>query len=978
MAGGFPPAAPARASLSDDSFERLSRSSSEPLALSAQPPFPPLAPPAVSPPAHCIAAASRPPLPAPPAPDPEAPRFVDLRPNGALKPSLAHALPADVKASISACGLGIPSRVDTTALDALAELLPALTSHLEACPAGALLLPHVRRLLSKVAALSGPLVLPAQRASNLCAAEEAARAWLAHEPLASAADRAGISADLAAARRRADALGIETRAALSADGRIELARQLSAAAEPAERANIQRRLDALLVVDRSARAVSAGHPAHGGAGARPSDAPSLHAAHEEGRAAVRAVFPSATRDKADGKPHAMGGEMWQFSPHRRALVSLGLPLIGVIPPPLTADSAEALNCRRTDTERYHAAALAQLPPHLHELVILPTSWPLAARFDARGAYLAHVAAPCDKCETLPVSCEAGAMLTALSQSSIPWFDAAAFERRRASAAKHPPLVYKPATAADAVAGININLEDIAQGRLKALSPEEAARMHAEGLFSPSFVVNRFGISAAKLAASPGATIFDKSFNLGRSIVARAHASAADEGIKLNDRHLAAAGITESLDSSPRNVQHVKLPNEHCMYQPFRMTNLYETFSNFTPGGFGFLADVKKGFPSVMMSHLIWLLFASLLAGLPFARVRLAMGYLLAPAIFSTLTAEGVRTVLRTLLRDHPFAFSRDWCSLLCYIDDFIGAARTLEAAQALYKALQNWMRSAGLVESLAKFQIGQVLRVLGVMIDLKLCTASVPADKAAGILVLTAVIQICITDGDSAATGPLMRKVTGKLGAVCAVIPAGRLHMGALYGASDAFDALAPVDAAPSAAAPACEPILAELAWFADKLADPSSLVRLAPYGASASAAALVQARSDASKHDVGGGFGGHLGQLVLWGRYHADSELGIAPREATCPAIVAALFGHWFSGLTVVWATDSTSVFVAVSRGRASTSLAPSIDASVALLHNAGADFYAVWLPREANTYADQLGDAETPAAAISIMRAWRARALA
>lgn len=239
--------------------------------------------------------------------------------------------------------------------------------------------------------------------------------------------------------------------------------------------------------------------------------------------------------------------------------------------------------------------------------------------------------------------------------------------------------------------------------------------------------------------------------------------------------------------------------------------------------------------------------------------------------------------------------------------------------------------------------------------------------KAAGILVLIAVIRICITDGDGAALGSLMRKTVGKLSAVCAVLVAGRLHMGALYGAADATliesesSAASSGGAAASASTRESASVIDELAWFADQLANPATHIRLAPYGANASSASLVLGRSDASKHSVGGGFGGHLGQLVLWGRYHADSKLGIAPREAICPAILAALYGHWFSGLAVVWATDSTSVFIAVSRGRASYALAPSIDAAVSLLHAAGADFYAVWLPREAYTYADQLSDAES-----------------
>ena len=113
-----------------------------------------------------------------------------------------------------------------------------------------------------------------------------------------------------------------------------------------------------------------------------------------------------------------------------------------------------------------------------------------------------------------------------------------------------------------------------------------------------------------------------------------------------------------------------------------------------------------------------------------------------------------------------------------------------------------------------------------------------------------------------------------------------------------------------------------------------------------------------------------------MWGRFHDASDLDLAAREAVPTEIVSAYLGHWCAGLTLAKGTDSNSVFVALSKGKAPDGpLAAVVSAALLALHCEGADLFAVWICREANKWADALAGARDVAAAMGVSAAWHRR---
>jgi hypothetical protein len=167
-----------------------------------------------------------------------------------------------------------------------------------------------------------------------------------------------------------------------------------------------------------------------------------------------------------------------------------------------------------------------------------------------------------------------------------------------------------------------------------------------------------------------------------------------------------------------------------MWWSFVLPTLMSILATLHLGGWAFVLDIKGGYPTVMLAAAAVYLFGTTVRGRDAMRTRLALGFLLAPAILCTLTGEALQTVMRMLLAIAPAAVLVDYAALSCYIDDFIGGALTREAAEQLRDALRSYLRSVGFVESASKAQFGQQLRVLGVMVDLSTGRLWLPPDKA--------------------------------------------------------------------------------------------------------------------------------------------------------------------------------------------------------------------------------------------------------
>jgi hypothetical protein len=883
------------------------------------------------------------------------------------------------RTNVQSCAAFAPARPDVSAVDTLRAAEAQLVRALDGSVAGKLQLGHVRRLLRRFdeGSAGGRL-----HAVDKAVANVAASAWLRHPEI----ERA-LNAPYQPSFTRV------TSELLAEEARVDLAAQHSrTAAGPlgdAARARLQRRLASVAVTVRHSRGDTC---AEGGGHERASASAAAAAAHHGGEApaasvllgpglsaigslaaeSIRQVYPSPRHDERLDRPHANEEDMWyRGCPYREQLLAAHgqEALYRMVPAPVPPDTDDARRARVEAAESYYADAVATTPPEGRELIVRPTVFDRGPIYNGYAAYTLHRRNPCGRCR-LGV-CEIGAMLMALSSPTACHYRPASYERQRAAAAVQPGREYRPDSMRAAIDAHNINLTDFAKGHLRWVgSMTERGILFSSGLRSAQFVVYTWSFGASVFDRVPGLTDIERAAALSHDIITAANGGGGGDASGVSAGRLADALNDRATDVSPRVVQDMRGPlNDQSCWWPFMLPMLLAILAKLHAGGYAFVLDIKGGYPHLLLMAAAVYMFATTLGGREALRTRLALGFLLAPAIFCSLTGEALLCVMRILLATNPRAVLVDLAALACYIDDFIGGARTRESALALLATLRAYLSAVGFTESMKKAQFGQILKILGVMIDLSTCRAYLPLDKARKLLLLVSLVKACAMRHVKGGVKHLLRKLAGSLSAVCSVVPAGRLHMAPLH--------VYAADGKSVGGVPwVSEELLRVLDWWALRLADVDTHSRLVPIGASASADTLVQVRVDASRNDEGGGFGLHVGELSLHGRFRDDSLLDIAPREAVAAEFLADNAGEWLAGLTVAWGTDSRNSFVAISRGRAdSAALAAIVSSAVTRLHGIGADIYAIWVCREANGWADALAGALTLEAAIVITRRWHAR---
>ena len=331
---------------------------------------------------------------------------------------------------------------------------------------------------------------------------------------------------------------------------------------------------------------------------------------------------------------------------------------------------------------------------------------------------------------------------------------------------------------------NINLRDFASGPLRYITTlSELDMLRTTGFRAATFLVYRYSYSATVFESSPGATDIERATHLSHAVITAANCNNAGDASGVSAPQLLDAMRSLASDVSPRVVQDLSGPvNDRSMWWTFVLPMLWTIIAKMQPGGWGFVTDIKSGYLSVMLGLSTLLTFGTSFFGMAAVRTRLALGYILAPAIFCTITAEAIATTMRTLYARCPSAITVDWAALSCYIDDFIGSAATRASADLLHATLRAYLAAVGFVESIKKAQeVSQLLKLLGVMLCLKTCRIYLPEDKARALLLLVCLVKACAARKVTGSVRQLLAKLAGSLSAVCAVVPAGRLHMAAIH-----------------------------------------------------------------------------------------------------------------------------------------------------------------------------------------------------
>jgi hypothetical protein len=421
----------------------------------------------------------------------------------------------------------------------------------------------------------------------------------------------------------------------------------------------------------------------------------------------------------------------------------------------------------------------------------------------------------------------------------------------------------------------------------------------------------------------------------------------------------AALAREAVADDPRLVYDYKVINWAGCPWPMAMCTVTEMLGMVYPGGYVASTDVRSGFHHVAL-HPASRRFCAVRGpmGDVWEPSRLMFGFRDAPAHFSVLTAEMVETVLRRVRA----ALGVDCrVRMAVYIDDiFIFAATESDCARAL-GILRDYCAAIGVQLKEGKTrEPSQLAPLLGISVDTRTMSVSLPADKRYNVLFL---LSLAIDAGRRGAALPiaLIRKLTGKLSSIVALLPAGVARLAPLWDACSAAGSATPTAAA-----------LAALVWFRDRLSDPAAAQsRLIPSPASPDAPPWVVCNSDASG---AAGFAGCMGPIVWQGYWAPGCALSIGAREFYAGALLWAEAGDLLAGMVLQQRLDNAPDVFALLKGYTDDADArPYLAAILRGAARADALVLPAWLPREANEFCDEQSKA-VPAEAAAIAERFRA----
>jgi len=331
-------------------------------------------------------------------------------------------------------------------------------------------------------------------------------------------------------------------------------------------------------------------------------------------------------------------------------------------------------------------------------------------------------------------------------------------------------------------------------------------------------------------------------------------------------------------------------------------------------------------------------------------IRCPFGFTACPYYASTWSAEFFRWLRAAGL--NPAFLMDDWLERGTTLVE--AKSRMLGAA-----GIQGIIEPTGLVMAPEKFEFGQQLVFLGLLIDTVSMTVSIEADQATGFLQqLDTYIESLTADGFLDLS--VSRHLAGKLGWYCEVLQSGRMHINYIWELVERTERHGRAGVTEEVV----RGVLSDLDWWRSILAEWSSTGKSGRETRIFTAEELrrdpdrVQiVQSDASGTD---GFG-----YVFSGYNQVDyrfksvqwDELPSHSHDAELRALEHYLVHHRADSSLVVWVSDSESAVWSLNKGNCHDLIARPILAHILELCDLShVQIVGIWIPRELNVLPDHL----------------------
>lgn len=415
----------------------------------------------------------------------------------------------------------------------------------------------------------------------------------------------------------------------------------------------------------------------------------------------------------------------------------------------------------------------------------------------------------------------------------------------------------------------------------------------------------------------------------------------------------------------RLVYDYTVVNEAGCSWPMTLCTAAEMLTYVTPGGFVASVDIESGFHHVGLHPADRRYFAFMSGGVCYQPTRLMFGKRQAPAHFSMMTAEVVRTAAAEVYASKdPRLGPKCGVRISVYIDDIFIFGPTHEACAAALALRTRYCEAVFIKLKEVKIRPPtQDAPLLGLRVNTVDMSVYIPADKRYNMLVLA---RFCLDSARARTPVPLevLRKLTGKLVHMTSVFPEGLARMPALWEVAEPGSDYHDGDGVQLHRATAA---VRALEFFDEVLRDASrAAARLIPTPASPAAQPWVYSYSDASG-DIG--FSGNVGPLALYGRWREGlGKHMIVAKEAYAPLLIASLV-HPLLG-DRVWSPrlDNAPLVFALLKGRTDDAhAAPLVMGVLALMAAKRESAIPGWNPRDFNQNHDDGSKA-------TVTAAWRA----
>jgi hypothetical protein len=428
-------------------------------------------------------------------------------------------------------------------------------------------------------------------------------------------------------------------------------------------------------------------------------------------------------------------------------------------------------------------------------------------------------------------------------------------------------------------------------------------------------------------------------------------------------------------AKPRLITDARAVNEHQRAWKFRLLTLNEILAAVRPGYWAAVRDFKGGYTHIRLAEATYKYAQTHLPEVGedgkmymrrFEHHRQFFGDSSAVALFSALSAF----LLALCRRRGVPACAR----LFAYIDDITIVASTKAACRAALDVFEAVCAEVGVAIEHSKDQgPSQLFTVLGVTVDTRAGTLSLPPEKQARRLLELLVARGCAAEGIHVPARALV-SLLGKLEHWCSVIVAGRTQLTHLWrglasrggqrGASG-HGVHGHVALHGDGAAGA----RSELDWWVEQLRRGS----LAPQRllGDATSTGLQFAAMTASDAAGDNGWGITLGPTALWGTWMGEEARGSSSLKELVP--VGRLLERYAPLLVaqVLLVTSDNEANVSIlNKGRTAGDADGVMKRLMDVAAAWGVTIVAVWVPREANVFADSFSRCRTLSDALSLCR--------